>query len=260
MCGGPANGHGAMRIAVLSDVHGNVVALEAVLADLKQRAPDVIVNLGDCVTSPLWPRETLELLDTLQLPTVRGNHDRWIGEYSLTPRFGSVQFAHDTLSIAQREALGALPMSLTLESDILAVHGTPHRDTEYLMESMHDGRLAGVTQSMLADRLGTTTASLILCGHSHHAGIAYATRNRTVLNPGSVGCPRYADNSDPFIAEAGAPLAQYAIATRRQSRWSVELVALDYDWTLVQKQAVHNGRSDWARGFVAHRAHEEHGS
>jgi predicted phosphodiesterase len=67
-----------MRLAIISDIHGNLVALEAVLADLRARSPDVTINLGDCVTSPLWPRETFELLATLDLPTVRGNHDRWI--------------------------------------------------------------------------------------------------------------------------------------------------------------------------------------
>jgi predicted phosphodiesterase len=70
-----------MRLAVISDVHGNLPALEAVLADIKGRAVDFTVNLGDCVTSPLWPKETFEALRSLALPTVRGNHDRWIEEY-----------------------------------------------------------------------------------------------------------------------------------------------------------------------------------
>lgn len=48
-----------MRIAVLSDIHGNLPALEAVLADLRAHAPDLVVNLGDCATGPLWPRETM---------------------------------------------------------------------------------------------------------------------------------------------------------------------------------------------------------
>jgi predicted phosphodiesterase len=69
-----------MRIAVISDVHGNLPALEAVLNDIKGRGVDLTVNLGDCVTSPLWPKETFEALQSLALPTVRGNHDRWIEE------------------------------------------------------------------------------------------------------------------------------------------------------------------------------------
>lgn len=65
-----------MRLAVIADVHGNLIALETVLADIARRGSDLIVNLGDCVTSPLWPRETYELLEDRAMPTVRGNHDR----------------------------------------------------------------------------------------------------------------------------------------------------------------------------------------
>ncbi|WP_292649880.1 metallophosphoesterase, partial [Mesorhizobium sp.] len=55
-----------MRIAVLADIHGNVIALDAVLDDLQQRGgADLIVNLGDCVSGPLWPRETMERLEAL---------------------------------------------------------------------------------------------------------------------------------------------------------------------------------------------------
>src|SRR5262249_4722877 len=70
----------AMRIAVISDIHGNLAALEEVLADIVRRGADVTVNLGDICASPLWPRETFERLEGLNLPTVRGNHDRWVAE------------------------------------------------------------------------------------------------------------------------------------------------------------------------------------
>lgn len=56
-----------MRIAVLADIHGNVLALDAVLDDLRRRGgADLIVNLGDCVSGPLWPRETMERLEALR--------------------------------------------------------------------------------------------------------------------------------------------------------------------------------------------------
>src|SRR5690242_14309575 len=98
-----------MRIAVISDVHGNLVALEAALADIRDRAPDLIVNLGDCVTSPAWPRETMELLDSLALPTVRGNHDRVLGIKKHRESNPNVEFTAASLSEAQIEALGSLP-------------------------------------------------------------------------------------------------------------------------------------------------------
>ncbi|WP_246691224.1 metallophosphoesterase [Mesorhizobium sp. WSM4306] len=59
-----------MRIAVFADIHGNVLALDAVVADLERRGgADLTINLGDCVSGPLWPRETFERLEALDLPT-----------------------------------------------------------------------------------------------------------------------------------------------------------------------------------------------
>jgi len=70
-----------MHLAVLADIHGNVLALEAVLADLEHRKVDDVVNLGDCVSGPLSPRETAHLLMRLDWPTIRGNHDRWVTDW-----------------------------------------------------------------------------------------------------------------------------------------------------------------------------------
>ena len=239
-----------MRLAIISDVHGNLRALEAVLADIAPRAPDATVNLGDCVTSPLWPRETFELLQSLALPTVRGNHDRWIAQPASAPSSPSIAFTRGALSAGQRAALGAFPATLSLPEDVLAVHGTPSCDSDYLLEEKVDGRLSLVSGSTLGDRLGGVAASLVLCGHSHHQHVATDRAGRLVVNPGSVGCPRYADNADRLTNEAGSPHARYAIATRRGTRWSIELVVLEYDWSEVTGQAQRNGRPDWAQAFL----------
>ena len=239
-----------MRIAVISDVHGNLHALQAVLADARTRSADVMVNLGDCVTSPLWPRETLELLDGIGMPTVRGNHDRWIADPASAPGSPSIVFSRQALSAAQRAALGALPATVALDDGVLAVHGTPTSDADYLLEEKVDGRLALATADTFGARLGDVRATLVLCGHSHTQHFAADRAGRLVLNPGSVGCPRYADNADRLVNEAGSPHARYAIATRRGARWSVELFALEYDWSAVAAQAERNGRRDFARGFL----------
>ena len=239
-----------MRLAVISDVHGNLRALEIVLADIRARGVDAMVNLGDCVTSPLWPRETFELLETVSMPTVRGNHDRWIAQPGSGPPSPSIAFSCDALSDAQRAALGTLPATLAIDDGVLAVHGTPTSDANYLLEEKVDGRLALVRADALGTRLGDVQANLVLCGHSHHQHLASDRTGRLVVNPGSVGCPRYADNADRLINEAGSPHARYAIATRRAARWSVDLIALEYDWAAVAAQAERNGRSDWARGFL----------
>jgi len=239
-----------MRLAILSDIHGNLPALETVLADLARRSVDATVNLGDCVTSPLWPRETLELLETLSLPTVRGNHDRWVAQLPRSEMSRTIAFTCDALSATQRRSLGALPGTLQLDDGVYAVHGTPDSDVDYLLEEAVDGRLCLVTAATLGRRLGDRSESLILCGHSHNQHIAHAPANRLIVNPGSVGCPRYADNEHPSRAESSTPHARYAIATRRQGRWSVELFALDYDWEIVARRAQENGREDWAAAFL----------
>jgi len=210
-----------MRLAILSDIHGNLLALEAVLADLKTRSVDSTVNLGDCVTSPLWPRETLELLDTLDLPTVRGNHDRWIAERTPPQMTKSMQFTFASLSLEQIARLGALPSTLQLGHDVLAVHGTPEDDNEYLLEEIADGRLANATRSTIDRRLGGRSDSLILCGHSHYQHAAHGSANRLVVNPGSVGLPF--EQPVPRGPVRRPPWAEYALVSVRQGRVSIDL-------------------------------------
>ena len=240
-----------MRLAIISDIHGNLRALEEVLLDIRERSVDLTVNLGDCVTSPLWPRETLELLETLSFPTVRGNHDRWIDHApDAVGDTESVVFSRAELSNAQRRRLFELPPSIQVADGVLAVHGSPRSDVEYLLETKVDGRLARVSADVVAERLGDVDAELILCGHSHTQHLAADRRGRLVLNPGSVGCPRYADNADRLTNEAGSPHARYAVATKRGSSWTIEMIAVAYPVAPVVEQAERNGRPDWARGFL----------
>lgn len=237
-----------MRLAILSDIHGNLPALEAVLADVEGRGVDAIVNLGDCVTSPLWPRETYELLEVIGMPTVRGNHDRLLSETPIDEMPRSMRFTHDSLGAEQREALAALPATLELQGGILAMHGTLESDKRYLLHDKVDGRIALASRASLRSRLEGVNAGLVLCGHSHSQHVA-AVGGMLVVNPGSVGEPRYADDDDVLVAEAGSPHARYAIATRRDARWSVELFALEYDWSVVVERARENGRADFAAAF-----------
>lgn len=65
-----------MKFAAIADIHGNLLALEAVLADIAQRGIFKIVNLGDLLSGALWPAETADRLQSLNLPTVSGNHER----------------------------------------------------------------------------------------------------------------------------------------------------------------------------------------
>ncbi|BDG73660.1 metallophosphoesterase family protein [Roseomonas fluvialis] len=236
-----------MRLAVLSDIHGNLAALDAVLADLETRAVDGVVNLGDCVTGPLWPRETFARLVALDLPTVRGNHDRWIldrPEADLTP---AGRFARDALQPPERAWLHALPATLEVAPEILAVHGTPADDSTYLLEDQQDGRLVPAPRATVAARLGDAARpGVVLCGHSHRQALVQGPGGAVILNPGSVGCPAFADSPAAPGLEHRSPHARYAILTRRHGRWGAELLAIDYDWDAAAARAAANGRPDWA--------------
>jgi putative phosphoesterase len=239
-----------MRLAVVSDVHGNLIALERVTMHLAGQGADLVVNLGDCVSAPLWPRETYQALRSLSAPTVRGNHDRWLGDAERASKSPMIAFVREQLAADERDALVALAPSYRIGDDVLAVHGTPASDTEYLLEESVDDRLCLATSAQLDERLRETTERLVLCGHSHQQHTAWAAGRRLVVNPGSVGCPRYAGNDVPTRDEASSPHARYAIVTRRRGEWSVELFVLEYDWTPVIERARSLGFAEWADGFA----------
>ncbi len=127
-----------MRLAVLADVHGNLDALHAVLDDLKTQSPDLTVNLGDCLSGPLWPAETADLLIGLGWPTVRGNHDRWLiappdpvgpWEADALPHLsdGASRLACRASADADGGRRLPLPCDTRLGHDLLAARGPPGR-------------------------------------------------------------------------------------------------------------------------------------
>lgn len=238
-------------LAVISDIHGNVRALEAVLADLRRRGADAVVNLGDCVTSPLWPAETWELLQSQSFPTVRGNHDREIRlEYDTLSPAG--QFAHRALTEQDRAAIAALPTTIRLTPEILAVHGTPSDDNTYLLEELLDGRQVTASRRTVSSRLADLPqgVEVVLCGHSHTQGLRQVGGGPLVLNPGSVGCPVMADRPTARTLEYRSPHARYALLSRRNGRWAADMIALEYDWDAAAQKALENGRPDWAHAMM----------
>src|SRR6478752_4942877 len=128
-----------MKIAVLSDVHGNVLALDAVLADLDKHKPDRIVNLGDCVSGPLWPRETMERLEQLEAVTIRGNHERQVACLPPDEMGPSDLYACENLTQQQVVWIRDLPESAWVTPGVLACHGTPHDDNTFLIDSVEAG-------------------------------------------------------------------------------------------------------------------------
>jgi predicted phosphodiesterase len=174
-----------MRIAILADIHGNILALEAVLTDLPSRKVDKLINLGDCVSGPLWPRETAELLMRLSWPTVRGNHDRWVTDWPPDKHYRSDAFAYQALESSQLAWLRALPATLEVGDEVFACHGRPDDDNAYLLENVEGGRLARARRAPAANyavlQLSGDQASLehIAIPYDHAAAARRAEENQS---------------------------------------------------------------------------------
>ena len=239
-----------MRIAVISDIHGNVAALDAVLADIATRGVDEIVNLGDICSGGLFPAETADRLMPLALPTIRGNHERQLVTLPRQHMGESDLYAAQHLRPEQLRWLGDLPSSLRVANDILLVHGTPDSDLTYFLETVTGNGLRQATPAEVEQRAGDTRAAVILCGHTHLARTVRLADGRLIVNPGSVGLPAYEDDRPfPHVVESGSPHARYAIVGQAEGRWSAELLKVDYDWEGTASDAKAHGRPDWARAL-----------
>jgi putative phosphoesterase len=237
-----------MLIAVFSDTHGNLAGLEAVLADIARRNVDMIVNLGDILSGPLQPAETADRLMTLNLPTIRGNHERQLLTVTPDRMNMSDQHAHAELTDAHRAWLETLPEDAWLNEDVYACHGTPDSDLGYFLHTVEPRGVREATDIEVLERAGEVSAALILCGHTHIPGIRRLGDGRLIVNPGSAGLPAY-DDERPFfhVMEAGSRHVRYAICERDyQGRWTADLVAVDYDFEQAASTAEARGRDDWA--------------
>ncbi|MEP3045923.1 MAG: metallophosphoesterase family protein [Roseibium sp.] len=240
-----------MKIAVVSDIHGNVLALEAVLDDLKGESPDVIVNLGDCVSGPLWPEETAAILRETNWPTVRGNHDRFLIEDPLEKLGPTDVFAAERLSTESLDWFKTSQATIRLNDDVFLCHGTPDDDDRYLTEKVEGpkGHLPD-EEKLLADIKGEQ-APIICCGHTHIPRVIRLLKTgQTILNPGSVGLPSYEDDHpNKHKMEAGSPHARYALISKKPNGWAFQEKILPYDWDAAAREAEKNSRSGWARAL-----------
>lgn len=252
-----------MRLAALSDIHGNLHALDAVLADIAASGADLTVNLGDILSGPLWIAETAERLMALGLPTIRGNHERQVLAPEVAAMGASDAFAAERLQPAHRAWLAGLPATLQLTDEVFCCHGTPGNDLVYFLESVDPGGLRPATLAEATARAGTAQQGVahgvILCGHTHVPRALQLGDGRLVVNPGSVGLQAYDDDHPhPHVVENGTPHARYALLTRRPAGWQVELRAVPYDAEPAARRAQQHGRADWAgalrTGFVVETA------
>lgn len=235
-----------MRIAAISDIHGNLAALDAVLDDVRRQGADVIVNLGDILSGALYPSQTADRLMQLELPTIKGNHERQLLVGDASCMGLSDQFAHRSLRDDQLDWIRELPTTLRLGDDVLLVHGTPKSDLVYFLETVTESGCRIATHEEVRDRAGDAEATLILCGHTHLQRSMKLDDGRLIVNPGSVGLQAYEDEHPfPHRMEMGSPHARYAIVTRAETGWEVQFRAIEYEWHAASKVAALNGRPDW---------------
>ena len=186
----------ASRVAAIYDVHGNLPALEAVLADFQSVDPDLIVVGGDVVAGPM-PAEVLDRLAALgeKICFVRGNADREVvaaynhGRYAdaideADPAVRAAAYAASKIDRAHRDLLASFSEHLVVEVEglgqVLFCHGSPRSDEEIVTAATTEGRLHEILAGIDQD--------LVVCGHTH-AQFDRRVGGKRVVNAGSVGMP-----------------------------------------------------------------------
>lgn len=238
-----------MRTALLSDIHGNLVALDAVLSDLESAAPDAILCLGDVIVTGPQPRQVLDRLRELNWPTVMGNTDAWI----LDPqpwntndedarRLEAIEYWGVSLLVGEDRAfIRTFQPTLTLELggglNLLCYHGSPKSNLDYIGPTTPDEelevKLAGHREALMAG------------GHTHQQMLR-RYQSSLLLNPGSVGMP--------YETAAGEtrnpPWAEYALVTNKAGQLQVEFRRIPFDLDQLVEAVKQSGmpHADWWLG------------
>ena len=228
MSRGRTRGGGPYRLAFLTDIHANLHALEAVLADVRRAAPDLIVVGGDLTFRFPYPRETLDLLDTIDYHAIAGNTERYVTTWAtpgswppFLPAHGAGHAAWTRAQIGEDWAdyLAGLPPDLALSvsgdgaEDVLVVHGVPGNPFIGIHGAPGPANAHpqwAMPEEVLSRHLAGVRAPLILGGHTH-VPLVRRWRDSLIVNPGAVGY-------------------HYALLTHRTGRgWEVDLRAVPYD-------------------------------
>jgi putative phosphoesterase len=231
-----------MKIALFSDIHANLPALQAFFEDLDTRNVDSVYCLGDLVGYNIWPNEVVNEIRKRHIPTIAGNYDFGIGRTSTDCGCAyktdhdkasgrvSISFTNQIMKDEEREYLRALPAHIRLEFqlnedklNLLLVHGSPRKINEYLFEDREEKSLLRIMEQADAD---------IMCfGHTHkpyHRILSSGTDNiryRHAVNLGSVGKPKDNDARGCYVL---LTLNEKSSVLDKESI-EVEFVRFDYD-------------------------------
>ena len=232
-----------MKIALFSDIHANLPALEACLKDIEGKKPDAIYCLGDLVGYNIWPNEVINEIRTRKVPAIAGNYDFGIGRSSddcgcayktdKEKEMGaiSISYTNSVVKDDEREYLRTLPAHIRLEFqlnndklNLLLVHGSPRRINEYLFEDREEKSLMRIMQDADAD---------IMCfGHTHkpyHRVLNSMDQNknhfRHAVNIGSVGKPKDGNSQGGYVL---LTINSYSV-TGISDSIGVQFIRFDYD-------------------------------
>ena len=237
-----------MRFAAIADVHGNHLALEAVLADIRAQNISDIVNLGDMASGPLDARRTMDALMSLDAVHVLGNHDRWLIDRPVEKMGAWERPAYPQLNAAHFDWLRTVPATRIFRDRVFLCHATPRDDNVYWLETVTpEGAVTMAPLAAIEKEAEGIPQRLILCGHTHTARAVRLRDGRLVVNPGSVGGPGYSYNI-PYQhrVEAGTPDARYAILELLPAGWSVTFRHVPYDNEAMAALARRNGDNEFA--------------
>lgn len=238
-----------MRVAVIADIHGNLTALEAVLADLAATQVDEIVCLGDVAATGPQPHETVAQLRALACPVVMGNTDAaafrpmqlWPTDeearrFMEIDYWCSTQLSPDDLAYL-RTFQPTIGVSMGPGATLLCFHGSPRDNTEGIVATTPDSALARV--------LAGCDATALAGGHTH-AQFTRPYKQAVLLNPGSVGLP-YIETEE---GARNPPWAEYGIVGWHAGSLRVELRRVAIDAGEVVRAALESGmpHADWWAG------------
>ena len=187
-----------MKIAVISDIHGNMEAIDAVMQDIEEQKCDKIFVLGDYAMAGPEPSSAVEYFmarkDNPKFKMIQGNTDFMIANYSdeiynaireKAPIMGeALKNDAKTLNPSELEFLKELPIQLEVEEEgvkFLLVHGSPRKNNEDI--------LPDTPMSEVEKMLENVSANVVLCGHTHIPCGFQTTKKQTVVNAGSIGRP-----------------------------------------------------------------------
>ncbi|MFZ6031011.1 MAG: metallophosphoesterase family protein [Chloroflexota bacterium] len=226
------------RYAVLADIHANLPALEAVLADIRGVDLDGVLVAGDMLNGP-QPNEVMERLRTLPgCRMIRGNNENYLLGFAenrvpaawwTNRQMGFVRWCYQRLDGKHLDFIANLPEQRTIGQAIRMVHGSPSSASEYFLPDTHPERFAHAMRS--------TREAVVIFGHTHQAW-QVRQDGRLAFNPGSVGVPMDGDAR-----------AQYALLTHHDGQWLVEGRRLAYDLAAIRSAFMESGLYAYGGAF-----------